>query len=116
MKTVTDYLIAVGEKLSTGGGWTTEVSARDMNGRPCEPTSPNAVQFCMLGAIDAVTYPVWDTTNMDAQCKQFIKKAICQKTDNFISTIPDFNDHANFEEVKAVVDLAVELSRLPVAS
>jgi hypothetical protein len=82
--------------------WTQNCNARDKDETPINPNSPEAVCFCLIGAIH-VCYPDPQDHN-DVYDK--IQNQI--RTKYLIPFISDWNDSSErtFEEVKEVIDKA----------
>lgn len=59
MSAAYEGLLRAAELLDKPGAWTQEVPARDRFGVPCGANSPNAVQFCVLGALDRSLLSPW---------------------------------------------------------
>jgi hypothetical protein len=94
------FLVAVMAKIDTPEKWTQSVNARNSEGKPVPPYSPNATCFCMQGAALAVL-PEDRETNI---IYYTFNDKLRAKTGN---NIPVFNDAVvrKHEEVIAVLQL-----------
>ena len=81
-------------------GWTQSMSARDVSGEPVRPTSPRAVCFCTLGALNRATD---DELARSDNCMRLLRIAIgCL----FIHEWNDAHGRTQ-EEVLAAFDKAI---------
>ena len=111
MNTV-DFLKAVREKISRPESWTKHDYAKDVNGEAVSPIAPEAVCWCIRGAIASVEGIDGDEGD-DGDQAFFalgpIGAAVFEKTGDRL--IAGFNDTSTHEEVLAVLDRAVEIAR-----
>lgn len=68
--------------LTPTGRWIKGEEARSTNGRTTPPTSPTAVQFCLLGAVKRI----------DGKYESQVVKALRGALPKNYSHIPSFND------------------------
>jgi hypothetical protein len=86
--------------LSDSSRWTRGASARDGRGKQCGIYSPDAVRYCILGALLAA-YDGWQL----AAAVDAVREAI---GDNGQLSIEAWNDNYDrtFDEVRRVIELA----------
>jgi hypothetical protein len=101
MTEVVDYLDQLGEILSDPNRWLQGVGARDASGEAVYPKSPNAVSWCLLGAI----YHCTATQYEYAKVLDYLKRA--QGDD-----IPlwEFNDSVDHRSIIDLVKKAKEIA------
>ena len=94
-------------------GWTKGAMARNVDGESVSSYSPDACQWCLLGAIDACSdIDIY----VKADCNELLRNAINEL--GYSSTLlhtrhpADFNDAANTtaDMVIAVLDKAIEIA------
>ena len=94
-------------------GWTQYQFAVDANGKDVDPTDCDAVEFCSLGAILAVTDGVAiidHTTEEEDPSVHFLNWAVSECSD--YESIWEFNDSNNVElsDILNVFDQAIYIS------
>lgn len=83
--------------------WTQAAAARDADGKPCPPDSPDAVCFCSVGAICRVTYePVVKSTLLA------VVRGQIDPEDSMKYSLTVFNDHSDHAEVMQAWERAIE--------
>lgn len=102
----------IAELLATPDSWTDGQLARGSDGEFVSPTSPMAVCWCLLGAIEVI-YPVDKTYGLgfgqryreaySVSCR--LQKSIAELHSEFDGSVQDFNDAdgRTHEEILAVV-------------
>ncbi len=89
--------------------WTQKFYARNKDGLPCGPTHPDAVRFCSIGAMYAVT-----GKNTYGSVIDYLYKAVNQlaepKKEAETWGLAEYNDTHTHAEVLEVYDLAIEMA------
>lgn len=81
-------------------GWTKGAFARTKSGKECFSQSPNAVKFCLLGAVSSVF--------LDSSGYDHAKKALARTLPNSELGIAQFNDNCkNKQQVLDLIDRAI---------
>lgn len=85
-------------------GWTQGGRARDAEDFRCLPTSPQAVSWCVLGAMDVTTRDVGSQETLDTA--RVLTAVLPRKGDNLVS----YNDHEKTTKKKMLTlfDRAIE--------
>lgn len=97
--------------------WTHYNLARDPSSKPVDPTSPDAVCFCSVGAVAKVTNTPYKPENdqrvYNCGPVRLLSKAVGILTDFDWETIWIYNDNAtsSHESILAVFDKAIELAK-----
>lgn len=78
--------------------WTQDVGARNAAGEKCDPLSPDAVSWCLIGAAWCAT---WDTEKYPVVMSTF--NQALDKIGVQYETISEYNDRATFTEIKRVI-------------
>ena len=88
-------------------GWTQYVVARDNNGDPVEPNSPDATYFCLIGASNRVA----PSHEIGRRALRRMVVAILEQTGSLIN-LSKWNDDPKrtHAEVLALVDRAIEIA------
>jgi hypothetical protein len=95
---VRSTLVAVRELLSDPGHWTQGLKARDAGDNECDPNSPFAVKFCLLGALCRIRCTPFATgTPAYYQLTRF--------TDGEADSV--FNDLHSYKDVLNLLDQAI---------
>ena len=109
MKTVTEILIEARELISDPERWTQGVYARDAQGIFTDWDSPEAVSWCVTGAIAKVVRSVQESKgDYNALVMSALDKLRCAIGHDGVTA---FNDAHNHAEVLAAFDKAIEASR-----
>ena len=86
--------------------WTQGWYAQDANGYSTEPSTPNAVCWCSVGALEKVAY------EEDTYSTRFAaKRCLFEVSSEYgYSGITDFNDNSSHETVMKAWDKAIKLA------
>jgi hypothetical protein len=105
-------LIAARKFIEKPENWTTEVMARDKDGKWCQLDSENASCFCSLGALEKVAS---GANSSDYACDRFrdMRNALVSVIkQNYpmaaTFSVARFNDEHQHQEVLALFDQAIE--------
>lgn len=105
-------LVRAKEKIVNPYNWTQGTTARTADGRPCESTFPDAVQFCALGATESATVELGYARLHSYEANRILQDCIRKPGDweapNYIST---YNDSHTHSEVLAIFDKAIVAAR-----
>jgi hypothetical protein len=84
--------------LSTPDRWTQDAGARNAAGAVCDPLSPDAVCWCLIGASWCVT---WDND------KHRVVMGLFHKALNALGvqheTVGEYNDRGTFDKIKRLI-------------
>lgn len=115
-----DILVAARELISDPAHWCQTYAARDKYGKSVAFLSEDAFSFCALGAVARVEKMADSPDPMVRfDVDQFLNEAAIDldpEYDQYRDCYIDFNDVHNHEEVLAMFDLAIEKSKIPVAT
>ena len=94
--------------LAEPGVWTQTSFARDAQGQPCESSSPEACQFCALGAIERAEHTRYGFAMHWSASREALVAALPQGA---LDSVMVFNDNPTrtVDEVLALFDRAVTL-------
>lgn len=100
-----ETLKAIKAVIDTPAKWTKEVLARDASGRKIRPSSPDAVCFCIFGAIDRVVPNTNDRVDYD----NYIFAEVVKLYPGTPGGLADFNDARKIghADVMKVLDRAI---------
>lgn len=101
MKSFADILRQSREKIADPKHWTKGNFAQDEEGEPVSTTSPRAVCWCAIGAIDA--------TAGGLAALYWLSDAVHEKAGPSCS-VSEFNDKSEHADVLAAFDRAIELA------
>lgn len=102
MKT-SDLLIEARKEIASPLHWTQGIAARDAEGEPCWPSSPTAVCFCSIGALER-TSAEFAVAHALGPAKVLLRKVMGMG-------VVMFNDSHTHAEVMAAWDNAIILAK-----
>jgi len=108
---VLSILKRVDARLSDPSKWTKDVFARNESGQSCSYLADQATCYCLMGALFAEEFlaygsQIWTSQNMLTE-RQAINLLHGLIPGNF-SCVSQFNDASTFEEIKALLAVAIE--------
>jgi hypothetical protein len=104
---VLDDLRAVDALLNDESKWSQNHFAMDKNSNPCDPLSPDATMWCLLGAIKKVT-----NTDDPILADEF-RNTIASLFPEQDTDLAVFNDNTTFPVLKGVIDITIWCNEYP---
>ena len=102
---VCNILVMAKAKIKDPKCWTTTITARDSHGDPVMSQSSEAVRWCVLGALMAVTHR-GDRDRLMAEMA--LENAIKNLSGHYSRNIAKFNDEHTHAEIMELFDTAIE--------
>ena len=102
-----EILVAARELLSDPDHWTKLVLAKTVNNEPKEPTDPEAVCWCSIGALYKVTGISVSLPDSSATIVYAAQRKLEEALGNDLG-IDEFNDCSEHKEVLELFDKAIQ--------
>jgi hypothetical protein len=101
------HIIAIRNLLSDSAHWTQGVLSADENGMRCEPTSPRARCWCLVGALTAEV----PDPELRSQVRRVLRATPAFeafKDDHPLPSLVKFNDEGNHAQVMQLLREAID--------